>query len=131
MNLLLLVLLTLGAGYVLIRALPGRRPELSPGEVRAAVESGKAVLVDVREPDEWSNGVAHPAALLPLSDLLGTRELWRPFLEGLRGRRILLYCRSGERSGTAASVLKAQGFDAVNVGRFSSWLRSGLPVRQP
>ncbi len=124
-------LLALGAGYVVVRMLPRRRPGFSPEEVRAAVESGGAVLVDVREPDEWRDGVAHPAELLPLSDLKGARKLWRPFLEAHRGRPILLYCKSGVRSGAAAAALRAQGFDAVNMGGFSSWLRSGLPVRRP
>jgi len=103
----------------------------SPGEADAAVKSGVAVLVDVREPAEWTGGVAHPAALLPLSDLKGLRLSWSPFLEKHRGKRIYLYCRSGARSAMATTILKAEGIDAVNVGSLSGWIESGLPTREP
>ena len=106
-------------------------PEISPVEASAALEKGNAVLVDVREPAEWTAGVARAAALLPLSDLRGAREIWTPFLEKNRGRRILLYCQSGKRSGIAASTLKDEGFDTANVGTFAAWQAAGLPVRTP
>jgi len=104
---------------------------MSPKKSAAAVETGVAVLVDVREPAEWKGGVAQVAVLLPLSDLRGPRQRWTPFLETNRSKRILLYCQSGMRSGMAASILKAEGFDAANMGTFSSWQADGLPVRKP
>jgi rhodanese-related sulfurtransferase len=104
---------------------------MSPKEASAAVETGTAVLVDVREAAEWNGGVAEAAVLLPFSDLRGQRERWAPFLNKNRSRRILLYCQSGMRSGMAASILKAEGFNAANIGTLSGWQDSGLPMRTP
>jgi rhodanese-related sulfurtransferase len=105
------------------------RPAMPPKEAADAVETGVAVLVDVREPAEWNGGVARVAVLLPLSDLRGPRKRWKPFLANNRRKRILLYCQSGMRSGIAASILKAEGFETANMGAFSNWHASGLPVR--
>ena len=121
----------LGAVFIIARMFFKSRPTMSPKEASAAVETGIAVLVDVREPAEWNAGVARAAVLLPLSDLRGQRERWTPFLNKNRSKRILLYCQSGIRSGMAASILKAEGFDTSNMGTFSSWQESGLPVRTP
>lgn len=106
-------------------------PSLSPAEADKLVASGDAVLVDVREPSEWSAGVAAPAFLLPLSDLRGAREFWKPVLEKNRGKKFILYCASGARSGIAAGLLRQEGFDAINGGGFGGWRAAGLPVRNP
>lgn len=127
---ILLLLLAAVAGYFAIRLLLKSRPALSPEDARAAIDAGSAVLVDVREPAEWRDGVAAPAATLPWSDLRGARKSWGPFLDQHRGKKLLLYCQSGGRSGMAASTLKAEGYDAVNFGGFSRWTSSGFPVRQ-
>jgi rhodanese-related sulfurtransferase len=121
----------LGAVFLIARMFIKNCSTVSPKEAAAAVESGTAVLVDVREPAEWNGGVAQGAFLLSLSDLRGPREHWNPFLGKNRSKRILLYCKSGMRSGMAASMLKAEGFDTANIGTFSSWQESGLPVRMP
>jgi rhodanese-related sulfurtransferase len=127
----LLIIPILGAVFIIARMFFKSRPTMSPKEASAAVEIGTAVLVDVREPAEWNTGVARAAVLLPLSDLRGQRERWTPFLNKNRGKRILLYCQSGTRSGIAASILITEGFDTDNIGTFSSWQESGLPVRTP
>lgn len=104
---------------------------VAPLEAAQLVRQKKAVLVDVREPAEWAGGVAQKAALLPLSDLIGPRQLWQPFLEQVADREIILYCHSGSRSGVAARILSAEGFKAVNAGSLRAWHRAGLPVCAP
>jgi len=104
---------------------------MKPTEAARLIESGEAVLIDVREPAEWSRGVAAPARLHSLSDLRGSRQNWKPTLEQNRGKTLLLYCASGMRSGMAARQLKAEGHTAHNIGGFGRWARSGLPTRQP
>jgi rhodanese-related sulfurtransferase len=107
-------------------------PKISPAEAAKRVEAGTAVLVDVREPNEWAEtGVAQPAALLPMSDLLGEKKLWQPFLNQNAGKEILLYCRSGNRSGKVAEKLAKQGLTVANAGAFKDWTAAGLPVRKP
>lgn len=108
------------------------RPGLPLVDAKAALAAGTAVLVDVREPGEWSaTGVAKQAALLPFSDLRGGRARWRPFLEEHRGRRLLLYCASGARSGLAARTLRGEGFDAVNAGSLRDWDKADWPICRP
>ncbi len=130
MNLLLALLLG-GLFFLLVRTLLVARPGLQPAQAQAALKSGAAVLIDVRESGEWAGGVAKDAALLPFSDLRSSRKVWRPFLEKHRGKQLLLYCASGARSGMAARLLAAEGFNAVNTGGLGGWERSGWPVGAP
>lgn len=104
---------------------------VAPAEAAKRVADGKAVLIDVREPAEWAEtGVAAPAALLPLSDLTGDRKQWKEFLEKNRDEELILYCRSGNRSGRAAKLLASEGFRTANAGGFGDWQSANLPVRK-
>ena len=103
---------------------------VTPTEAAQRVADGQALLVDVREPDEWADVVAAPAELLALSDLTGPRQAWKSFLEKNRDKELILYCRSGGRSGRAAQLLASEGFRTANAGGFSDWARAGLPVRK-
>lgn len=106
--------------------------QVAPAAAAERVAAGEAVLVDVREPAEWENGVAAPAHLLALSDLRNGREQWTKFLKEIEGgKEVLLYCRTGNRSGIAARILAAEGVKVANVGGFSDWQAAGLPERKP
>ena len=107
------------------------RPGIDLADAQAAVKSGSALLVDVREPSEWRGGVARRAALLPMSDLRGSRAQWRAFLEKHPGKKLLLYCQSGTRSGMAAAQLRGEGLDAINAGSLRAWDRAGWPICTP
>ena len=104
-------------------------PRIAPADAAEQVRAGTAVLVDVREPEEWRSGSAAPAALLSLSDLQGNRGDWKPFLAANKDKLIILYCASGMRSGTAAGILKKEGFRVANLGGFRRWAEAGLPVK--
>lgn len=106
-------------------------PKIAAADAAKLVESGKAVLVDCREPAEYAeNGVAKPAVLLPKSDFDGDQKKWKEFLEQNKGKQVILYCRSGGRAGTIATALKQQGVDAANVGGLKDWTAAGLPTRK-
>ena len=82
-----------------------------------------ALLVDVREPVEWNTGHAPSARHIPLG------QLPRYLSDLPKDRRIILVCRSGNRSAQATAILTAAGIDASNLtGGMSAWARSGLPV---
>ncbi len=128
MKILLLVLAVVAVLMVVQRRLAGQ--VIKPTEVLRLLAGGQAVLIDVREPAEWADtGVAAPAVLLPLSDLQGPRTRWKPFLDQNRGKTLLLYCRSGNRSGAAARLLAQEGWTTVNAGSFQNWSGAGQPVR--
>lgn len=114
-----------------VAALAAAAPKISPTEAAKLVESGKAVLVDCREPAEWKeSGVAKPAVLLPKSDFDGDQKQWKEFLAQNKGKQIIVYCRSGTRSGAVASALVKDGVNAANVGGLKDWTAAGLPTRQ-
>lgn len=131
MNLLLALFALLAVAFV-VRTLWLARPQIKPEALRAALKAGTAVLIDVREPSEWpATGVAKHAALLPLSDLRGSRAQWNPFLEKNRGKQLLLYCLSGSRSASAAAQLRREGLAALNAGSLTALDRAGWPVCRP
>ena len=103
---------------------------LTPAEAAQRVAAGTAVLVDVREPGEWAEtGVVAGAATLALSDLRGERRDWKPFLAANKERELILYCRSGNRSGQAARLLVAEGYRTANAGGLRDWSAAGQPVQ--
>lgn len=129
-QLLILAAIALLAFFVLRPILFGG-PRVSAADAQARVKAGTAVLVDVREPGEWRNGVAAGASLLPMSDFRGSRKQWAGFLRNNKDKEIILYCASGMRSGMLASSLKKEGYTVANLGGFGAWAGAGLPVRKP
>ena len=83
-----------------------------------------ALIVDVREPNEYVQLRARGAVLLPLGRL-NNRVKDLP-----RDREILLMCRTGGRSANATQFLAASGFENVtNVdGGILAWHNAGLPT---
>ena len=89
----------------------------------AALAEGGGVLLDVREPQEWQAGHAPRARHIPLS------QLPRRAGELPRGRAVVTVCRSGARSGRAATMLAREGREVSNLsGGMHAWARAGLPV---
>lgn len=83
-----------------------------------------AVIVDVREQNEFDQVRIPGAALLPLSTFAARFE------ELPRDRPLLVMCASGNRSQAATAHLLRNGWtDVVNVsGGITAWERAGLPV---
>lgn len=76
----------------------------------AGVVIGDSQLVDVREPREVAAGSLPGAVNIPLGELASR------LAEIDRDRRVVLLCRSGNRSGQAAELLTAVGYsDVVNL----------------
>ncbi len=100
---------------------PSPQPEIDPAAAAERVRAGDAVLVDVRQEDEWAAGHAPDAVHHPLGGLdpatLPTR------------RRVIAVCRSGARSSQAVAALTAAGVDATNLtGGMQAWQAAGLSV---
>ncbi|MEI6464448.1 MAG: rhodanese-like domain-containing protein [Verrucomicrobiota bacterium] len=110
------------------KALFTSAPSLPPGDCFERIRSGAAVLIDVREPDEWASGVAEHAVRLALSDLSDARKDWKPFLAANAQRELLVYCAAGGRSAIAARLLVQEGFRAANTGGLRDWVAAGWPV---
>jgi rhodanese-related sulfurtransferase len=92
-------------------------------DVDAASVDADAFFLDVREDDEWEAGHAPAAQHIAMRDLPDHLDEFRD------GRRIVVICRSGNRSGKVTAWLLNHGIDAVNMtGGMQVWEKSGLPV---
>lgn len=89
---------------------------------KVEVEGKKVQLVDVRTPGEYKQGHIENATNINVFD--------KNFLEQMakykKDQPVYVYCRSGGRSMKAANMLKAKGYQVVNLnGGFNGWMRSG------
>jgi rhodanese-related sulfurtransferase len=100
------------AGYLIF--LRGR--ELRGAEARSLVAYG-ATLLDVRTPDEFNQEHLPGAVNIPI------QEFERCLAEvGAPDHDLVVYCRSGHRSGQAAQILRAHGFTKVHdLGPMAAW----------
>jgi rhodanese-related sulfurtransferase len=96
---------------------------LNATEAREQQAQG-ALLIDVRERDEWQEGHAPGAHHIPLAELA-------PHLERIPlDREVLFICQVGLRSARAVAQARAGGLQkAANVrGGMAAWRKAGLPV---
>ena len=99
----------------------GSTPQASARTCKTLVDGG-ALLLDVREPEEWQAEHAPAAVLIPMGQVRSRQG------ELPRDRRIVVVCRSGGRSVAVTELLRASGFDAVNLaGGMCAWATAGLP----
>jgi molybdopterin/thiamine biosynthesis adenylyltransferase/rhodanese-related sulfurtransferase len=100
--------------------------ELDASRARELVDAGAAVVVDVREQDEWDEGHIPGSVHIPRGYLESRIERAAPDLSG----QVLLYCSAGNRSAFAAKTLEEMGYeDVVSLaGGFTDWKRNGFPI---
>jgi len=84
-------------------------------KLKAMVNSG-AHVIDVRTPNE------HTASRITGSVNIPLAALPNQLLTLKKDSKLLLYCRSGARSGAAASYLSERGYDAINIGGISPFI---------
>ena len=117
------------SGAEVLRQIKSRIDEVDPAVVREQVSNG-AVVVDVREPEEWAAGHIPGAKHVPKSYLESRIEGTVPD----RGQHVILYCASGNRSAWAArTLLDDLGYDHVEsmTGGFTLWKDRGYEVETP
>lgn len=96
--------------------------EIEPTEADRLVASG-ALLLDVREQDEWVAGHAPVAVHLPMGEVVDR------IAELPSDRTIVCVCRLGGRSGSVALHLAGSGYDVRNLaGGMQAWVAADLPV---
>lgn len=103
-----------------------RHRELTPGELAQLLRDGGALVVDVREVDEFAAGHIPGAINLPLSTFQVSQ------LPDPGGRTTVLNCAAGRRSAMAlerCALAQAQ-VDTHLAGGFGAWQAAGLPVER-
>ena len=131
-NNLLPIFVALSSGAMLLWSLFGNRlrgiREVDSGAALQLINHKNAVVLDVREQSEYDEGHILNAKLIPLGKLkerIGE-------LQKHKGQPIVVVCRSGNRSGTACTVLGKQGFaQAYNLaGGVQAWQKNKLPLEK-
>ncbi len=117
------------SGADVLRQIKSRIQEVDPGAVRDQLNNG-AVVVDVREPEEWAAGHIPGAKHVP-------KSYFESRIEGAipdRSSHVVLYCASGNRSAWATrTMLEDLGYENVEsmTGGFTLWKDRGYEVEQP
>lgn len=103
-------------------------PSVSVREAHDRLSGGdgpRPILVDVRTPEEFVQVRVPGAVHIPLQEFVHRMG------ELPQDRPLLLFCRSGGRSGSATAFLLRNGYaDVANIdGGILAWYQAGLPVR--
>lgn len=90
------------------------------------IENVHSIIIDVRTQEEWDNGYIEDAIHIPLSIISEDIDKYVKSYD----EEILLYCRSGNRSGKAKEILEKLGYsNAINIGGISDIKKSkGLKI---
>jgi rhodanese-related sulfurtransferase len=96
---------------------------------RAEHEAGRAVLIDIREPEEHATGVAAGAKLLPMRQL--NQRIHE--IPTHADQPVLLICNTQNRSSATLRALRERGYAHVRYvnGGMSEWARRGWPMVKP
>lgn len=102
--------------------------ELGPSAIVPVMNRDDAVVIDVREPNEYREGHLANAELIPLGEL--NQKLDK--LAKHKDQPVVVYCRSGNRSARACRMLAKHGFeDLYNLaGGILAWENEKLPVKR-
>lgn len=100
--------------------------EISPNEARTQAERGEAILIDVREAEDWNE--AHVPGAKHLSRGIVELEVEDQIPE--LDQPIICYCGGGSRSALVAESLQRMGYKNVRsmAGGFRAWKTNGLPT---
>ena len=99
-------------------------------EAKEMLDGGNAVMVDVRNPDEYVEVHAKGVRLIPVNDVMNEVKQIRSYAGDKP--QVLFICKSGQRSALAAEYATAAGLDdkeLFNVeGGTTAWEKAGLPT---
>lgn len=102
---------------------------ISVQEAKEKLDAGQAVMVDVREPNEYAEVHATGVTLIPVNSVMTKLQQIRDYANG---KEVLFICRSGQRSALAAEYATAGGLEELalsNVeGGTQAWVAAGLPT---
>jgi rhodanese-related sulfurtransferase len=100
--------------------------DISPEALKALVDAGNAVVVDVREPHEFAAGHIPGAINLPLSGFTPAA------LPPAGGRKLVLNCAAGGRSARALAACAAADASVEGhlAGGIGAWAAAGLPIAE-
>lgn len=109
LSMIALSIFTLGRLLVAQDALTHTKESLAA--VKDNVKANKAIIVDVREQNEWDAGHLKGAVLLPMSKLNKDEQLAELLKLLPKDKIIYTHCKAGGRALMCGDILKKQGYD--------------------
>jgi rhodanese-related sulfurtransferase len=105
--------------------------ECLPAELHNSLSRPEALLIDVREPDEYRQGHIAGSVNIPRG-MLEFRISNEPALQNL-DRPIFVYCKTSGRAALSVVAIQGMGFRKVQslAGGFDAWVADGRPVAKP
>lgn len=101
---------------------------ITPEQAQEMIAQG-ALVVDVRQPDEWMRGHIPQAELIPLDGIY----LFGKAIDGQpKDKELILVCEMGQRSVMAAEIALVAGYTKVYnlMGGMSAWRARRLPTER-
>ena len=114
--------------WPLVTRLMRPQKEVSPLEAVQLINRRDAVVVDVREADEYRTGHIGNSRHIPMGQVAERMKE----LEKLKSKPIIVACRSGNRSASVVGVLQKNGFDEVYGlrGGVVAWQQASMPLEK-
>ena len=99
---------------------------VTPLQATLMLNRDDALVIDVREANEWSAGHIPNSRHI----VLGQLEKHIHEIEKFKTRPLIINCQTGNRSSSACGTLKKHGFEKVYnlAGGIGAWREAGLPV---
>ena len=125
-NIFLIGLVIISGGALLIPFLQQRGSKLTLLQATQLINTGKTLVLDVRDVEQFSAAHLRDARNIPLKDL--TQRVGE--LDKFKGKNVIVVCQSGTQTAKAEGILKKAGFAEVHglTGGIAAWQAQGLPT---
>lgn len=125
-NIFLIGLVVISGGALLIPYLQQRGSKLTLLQATQLINTGKTLVLDVRDTAEFSAAHLQDARNIPIKDL--SQRVGE--LEKFKGKNVIVVCQSGTQTAKAEGILKKAGFAEVYglTGGIAAWQAQGLPT---
>lgn len=106
----------------------GGAKEVGTFEATRLMNTGDALVLDIRDNGEFSGGRIPKSKNVPLAELDKRIDDFARF----KDKPVIVTCRSNSRAGAAVRLLKAKGFNDVYqlAGGFAAWQQASMPVER-
>lgn len=130
-NIMLVALFLISGAMVVwpsIGKLMGGGRDIGTLEATRLMNSGNALVLDIRDTGEFNGGRIPKSKNIPLAEIDKRVDEIAKF----KDKPVIVTCRSNSRAGTAAKLLKQRGFGDVYQldGGFLAWQQASLPVEK-
>jgi rhodanese-related sulfurtransferase len=125
-NIFLVGLVIISGGALLIPFLQQRGSKLTLLQATQLINTGKTLVLDVRDAEQFGAAHLREARNIPLKEL--SQRVGE--LDKFKGKNVIVVCQSGTQTAKAEGILKKAGFSEVHglTGGIAAWQAQGLPT---